>query len=392
MKVFVRDLNTWSSVAVLDASAWKVPVYASSDKTGTITVAGEYALGGNWAIMDGMVFYIEKTAAASGSTTLTVRKPYYAFNRDLVYSGTGTEELGGFIASEITDEFINQTDDFYAMDYISVSSSTEVNVDLGYGENQVFSFLDVFMLAEEKGIDFDFSPDYDTLTITIFARTTNAHNVFLGDGKSFLASATLTSEIVAKVTVRRITVEDSLITVDSSTDYYWHADGTVSTSAPSPRIKGTWAVVSITDDDIELIDGAKEAMQDNASAYKITFYSENDYELGDICTFRLNAEVVTGTITYKEISSSARPFYECGDLPTTMTEKFAKATEKKTTGKSVTYESGEQSYVSSSGGTIGGALQIAGTLNANGAVVVDSNSYGSSLPASGKEGQIFFVI
>ena len=391
MKVFVRDLNTWAALATLDASAWKVPVFSSSDKTGTIQVAGEYSLGGHWAVMDGMVFYIEKTSVTSGSTVLTVRKPYYAFKRDLAYSGTGTEELGGFIASEITDEFISQADTFYAMTYLSVSSSTNINADLGYGDNEVFSFLDVFMLAEEMGIEFTFTPGYDSLSIAISERTTHAHNVFLGDGKSFLVSSTLTSEIVAKATVRRISVSDSLITVDSSTDYYWHVDGTVSTSAPYPRIKGTWAIVSITDGDIALLDGAKEAMQDNASAYKITFYSDLDLGLGDVCTFRLNDGVVTGTVTYKEVSSNAMPFFECGDLPTTMTEKFAKATAPKSTAKSVTYESGEDNYLSTSGGTVNG-LDVSGTLLANGAVVVDSNSYGSSLPAQGREGQIFFVI
>lgn len=392
MKVFVRDIITWDSLAILDASSWEVPVFSSSDTTGTITVAGEYSLGGNWAIMDGLVFYLEKTSSSAGSTTMTVRKPYYAFKRDLVYSGTGTEELGGFIAAEITSDFIQQSDAQYAMSYLTVSSSTDVSVDLGYGENEVFPFLDVFMLAEEQGIEFSFVPDYNSLSVVIREQSTETHNVFLGDGHSFLNTATLTSEIVAKVTVRRISVEDSLITVESSTDFYWNADGSITETAPYPRIKGSWAVVSLTDADIELIDGAREAMADNASAYKITFYSDLDLGLGDSCTFRLNDEVVTGVVTMKKVSSSARDYYECGDLPTTMTEKFAKATEKKTTGKSVTYESGDTSYVSSSGGTVGGALQIAGTLNANGAVVVDSNSYGSSLPSSGKEGQIFFVI
>lgn len=392
MKVFVRDLNTWESLAILDASSWEVPVYSSSDTTGTITVAGEFSLGGTWAVMDGMVFYIEKTSASSGATTLTVRKPYYAFNRDLVYTGTGTEELGGFLADEITNEFISQADAAYAMPYISVLSSTDVNADLGYGENQVFAILDIFMLAEEKGIGFSFTPDYDSLSIRIFERTSDSHNIFLGDGHSFLNTATLTSEIVAKVTVRRITVEDSLITVESSTDFYWNADGSITETAPIPRIKGSWSIVSITDADIELIDGAREAMADNVNAYKITFYSDLELGLGDSCTFRLNDEVVVGTVTLKKVSSSARTYYECGDLPTTMTEKFAKATEKKPQEKSVTYESGDDTFVSSSGGTVGGALQIDGTLNANGAVVVDSNSYGSSLPASGKEGQIFFVI
>ena len=102
MKVFIRDLNTFESLAVLDASSWDVPVYSSADTTGTITVAGEYSLGGSWAIIDGMVFYLEQTSSDAGATTLTVRKPYYAFNRDLAYSGTGTEELGSFIASEIS--------------------------------------------------------------------------------------------------------------------------------------------------------------------------------------------------------------------------------------------------------------------------------------------------
>ena len=329
MKVFVRDLNTWTSLATLDASSWEVPVFSSSDVTGTITVAGEYTLGGSWAIMDGMVFYIEKTSTSAGSTTLTVRKPYYAFNRDLVYTGTGTEELGGFLASCINADFVQQTDEFYSMPYISVTSQTEVNADLGYGENQVFPILDVFMLAEEKGIQYDFSPTYNHLNISISERSTSTHNVFLGDGHSFLNSATLTAEIVAKVTVRRITVKDSLITVESSTDFYWNADGSITETPPTPRIKGSWAVVSLTDADIELINGAREAMEDNASAYKITFYSDLDLSLGDACVFRLNDEVVTGTITLKKVSSSARDYYECGDLPTTMTEKFAKATAPK---------------------------------------------------------------
>ena len=392
MKVFVRDLNTWAALATLDASSWEVPVFSSADSTGTITVAGEYSLGGSWAVIDGMVFYIEKTAASGGSTVLTVRKPFYAFKRDLVYSGTGTEELGAFIAAEITGEFINQADSAYKMAYLSVISSTDITYDLGYGENEVFSFLDVFQLAEELGIEFDFSPEYDELTVTISERSPASHNVWLEDGKTFLQSATLTSEIVAKVTVRRITVQDSLITVESSTDYYWHEDGTITTTPPFPRIKGSWAVVSITDADIDLIEGAKDAMKNNASAYKITFYSDMSLHLGDVCTFRLNGEVVTGTVTLKKVSSSARDYYECGDLPTTMTEKFSKATEKTKKPSSVTYENGDSGYLSASGGTVGGAMTVAGQLNANGAVVVDANSYGPALPATGKEGQIFFVV
>ena len=391
MKVFVRDLNSFESLAVLDASSWTLPVYSASDVSGSITVAGEYSFGGDWAVIDGMVYYLEQSAPSGGATTLTVKKPYYAFNRDLVYSGTGTEELGSFIKAEIEAEFVAQTDDEYATPYISVVSNTDVSTDLGFAENEVFSFIDVFSLATEMGLEFTFEPDYNSLEITIDEIAPEAHNVFFGDGKSFLDTATLSSEIVAKCTVRRITVQDSLITVVSSTDYYWHPDGTVSETPPIPRVKGSWAVVSITDIDIDLIDGAKEAMAENASAYKITFYSDLDLGLRDVCTFRINDKVVVGTITLKRVSSSARTYYECGDLPTTMTEKFSKATTPKVASKSVTYESKQTSYVSSSGGTIEG-LDVDGTLTANGSIVIDQNSYGTSLPASGTEGQIFFVV
>lgn len=391
MKVFVRDINTFESLAVLDASAWTLPVYSASDVSGSITVAGEYSYGGDWAIIDGMVYYLEQSAPSGGATTLTVKKPFYAFNRDLIYSGTGTEELGAFIANEIETEFVNQSDEEYAAPYISVVSDTDINVDLGFGENEVFSFADIFALAVEEGIEFTFTPDFDSLEITINEIAPQTHNIFFGDGKNFLDSATLTSEIVAKCTVRRITVKDSLITVVSSTDFYWHSDGSVTETPPVPRIKGSWAVVSITDADIELVDGAKEAMADNASAYKITFYSDLDLGLRDVCTFRINDKVVVGTITLKRVSSSARTYYECGDLPTTMTEKFSKATTPKVASKSVTYESKQTSYVSSSGGTIEG-LDVDGTLTANGSIVIDQNSYGTSLPASGTEGQIFFVV
>ena len=54
---------------------------------------------------------------------------------------------------------------------------------------------------------------------------------------------------------------------------------------------------------------------------------------------------------------------------------------------------GDIGALSTSGGTVSGALTVAGKLTANGTIVVDSDSYGKSVPtAAGTTGQLYFVL
>ena len=392
MVCFFRSLDAWQHLAVLDVVSWSVPVYSTGNKTGTVTVAGEDpSLSGCWAILDGMLFYASKAVPAKGSTAVTLRKPIYAFTRDLVYAGNGTETLQTFIAGEIEDNWVDQADDPFAMPYLAVSTSGSTSADLPYANNEVYAFTEILELAEEMGLAFAFTMTDSTLTMQISVRNPQTHNVFFNDGHSHLVSASLTQSLVAKVTARRISVEDDVITVGNTKTFYWHADGTISETPPSPRIPGTWSIVSVTDEDIDLDVAAAEAMSGNVSAVKIVFASDRAFALGDSITCRINGKTVIASVTLATRSSGdPRTRYELGDLPTTLTDKFEASVAQKRA-QSVTYENAADTPLSAAGGTVGGNLTVNDSLKAS-VLAVGSGSYGSSLPATGVIGQVFFKL
>lgn len=389
MVCFFRSLTDWSHLTQRDALTWSVPVYSSNDQNGSLVIDGEWPdLTRCWCVLDGRLFYVEKAEPSEGSTSLVLRLPFHAFDRDLVYAGIGTEELGDFLTDTITNEFIGQADANFAMPYLTVSASGTTNADLSYIPGEVYPFLDIFLLGLEKGLGYNFTTSASGVTLAIAPVSPASHNLFW-DNVSELINATVSRELVSKVTVRRVVVSDSEITVDSSEDYYWHPDGTISTSSSS--VHGSWAIVSVEDEDIPSLTAAEEAMRGNNSAWKIDFKSDNAYNIGDSLTCSIYGESVTARITSCFVSRDDPRFaYELGDMPTTLTDKFAQALSAKVE-KSVTVENSLPEYVQQSGGTVGGDFSIAGSGFIS-ALSVGASSYGSTLPVTGTPGQVFFKI
>ncbi len=391
MVCFFRTLSGWAHICQLDAASWSVPVYSAADKNGTLTVCGEYPdLIRCWCVIDGRIFFVEKSSPSNGSTVLTVRLPFHAFDRDIVYGGDGTEELGEFLQTVITDEFVRQSDPEFAMPYLTVRASGETNADLPYIPGEVYSLLDVFQLGLEKGLSYAFETSPHGLILTVAPAVSTAHNLFW-DNRSELISSSVSRELVTKVTVRRVEVTEDEITAESSEDYYWHEDGSVSTSPPFRRLPGIWSIVSVEDEDIDLAEAAAEAMQGNNSAFKITFRSDLGFAFGDTLTCSVFGEPVTARITScTAMGDDPRYEYELGDMPLTLTDKFSASRESRKSG-SVTVEGSDRGYVADSGGTVGGDLTVNGGAYAS-TLQVGSSSYGSALPATGKPGQVFFKI
>lgn len=392
MVCFFRSLDSWAHLAAPDVLSYSAPLFSVSKKTGTVTVAGEDPrLAGCWAILDGRLFYAQKASPSGGATAVTLAKPIYAFARDLVYTGDGTEDLEDFIAAELTANWIEQEDEMFAMPYLSVTAGGTTPADMAFSNNAVYAFTEVLELAEEMGLGFTWEMTSSGLDLTVAPRTPEKHNLFFNDGHSQLRSVSVTTTTVAKVTARRITVEDDVITVTFEKDFYWQADGTVSDTEPSPRIPGTWAIVSVTDEDIDLDVAAEEAMSGNSSTVKIVFSSDREFSLGDSITCRVNGEIITATVTSAVITSAdPRIQYELGDLPTTLTEKYEKAAEARRA-KSVTFEKTEAEPLSKAGGVVGGNLTVNASTKTD-VLALGHSSYGTSLPAAGVVGQLFFVI
>lgn len=392
MNCFFRSLTDWSHISAPDVADFAVPVFSATKKTGTVKVAGEDPeLSGCWAVLDGRLFFAQKAAPSGGYTTVTLAKPIYAFTRDLVYTGNGTEDLETFIAGALSQNWIGQTDPLFAMPYLTVTPVGTTAADLAFSNNQVYAFTEILELAEELGIAFTWTMTSEGLTLHIQKSTPQAHNISFNDGHSQLQSVSVTEQTVAKVTCRRITVADDVITVGAVKTFYWHSDGTISETAPSPRIPGTWAIVSVTDEDIDLDVAAAEAMAGNNSTVRIAFASDRILGLGDMITCWVNGKVITAAVTMATRRfSDPRIAYELGSLPTTLTEKYEAAAEQRRA-QSVTYEGQTEKPISAAGGVVGGNLTVNENLKAN-VLAVTSASYGNSLPAAGMVGQIFFKL
>lgn len=392
MKCFFRSLATWEHIAAPDVADYAAVIFAAAKKTGSVKVAGEDPnLSGCWCVLDGRLYYAQKAAPAGGYTTVTLAKPIYAFSRDLVYSGDGTEDLEDFIACEIETNWIEQTDPPFAMPYLTVSPVGTTAADLAFTNNQVYAFTEILELAEELGIAFTWTMSSESLTLHIQRRTAQPHNIFFNDGHSQLQSVSVTEQCVSKVTCRRISVEDDVITVGVVKTFYWHSDGAISETPPSPRIPGTWSIVSVTDADIDLDVAAAEAMAGNISTVRIAFASDRVLGLGDMITCRINGKIITSAVTMATRKfSDPRIFYELGSLPTTLTEKYEAAAAQRRE-RSVTYENAEEKPITAAGGIVGGNLTVNEGLK-TAKLILTTDSYGTSLPAAGSVGQVFFLL
>ena len=386
-----RSLDTWAHLAQLDALEWDFPLFSTNNRAGSLTVTGEHPeLAMTWVAVGDRFFYVDGATPNEKTTKLSIRHPSNAFSRSIAFSPL-TGSLESYIAGVLTSAFKTQTDLLYKMPYLSITSSGNTNAALAYKDGEVIDFFNVIQYAQERGIDLTFTPGSSTLGVSVSQRTTSTHNLVLGDGHSQLKSYTRTYSTIAKVTVRRVTVNDDSITVNSTEDWYALSDGSVSTTAPSPRLRGKWAIVSVEDNDISSQDAALEAVAKNKSSYKLIFYSDVAFHLGDHITARFDGMVQSGEITACNVSSKDPRFlYEMGTMPTTLTDKLT-ATESPVVEQPIAIEEAEPEYLSRTGGSVGGDLHVTEDLTA-GKLILTSDGYGTSLPSSGVEGQVFFLL
>lgn len=407
-KEFVYGTTYYEKVADAQYDQTEDATYNSEHEYYVQNAKGKYAKVNGTRFDEDVVFYEAVSGTkyiVTGDSSFQDGKVYYELTDR--YGGNGTEVLETYIKRLIEESFINEPDPMYAMPYITVYATGETPVELSYMANEVFSFLDIIDLAYEKQIRFTFDISVFGITINIFPASPSHNNIFFEDGHNFLEDVTVSDEIVARVTVRRINNYDDGISIEEERDYYWHLGGTINNDPPVPRIKGIWDIVSVDDEDIDLILAAEESMIKNDEAVKITFFSDQVFSLWDYISCPVNNEVITEAVTSCHIQlNDSRFLYTMGKLPTTLTEKFEQSAKDKNnktpkrgpayrrsnrSSKDVTYEDQSDSYLSQSGGIVNGSVNVQNTMTAN-KMVVGSSSYGSTLPEVGTAGQVFFVI
>jgi len=322
--IFIKDRLTFLVKGQCELLSSDPLVYdATDDTTSQITIP----LGGvpgtsinDWAVIGDNIWLIKGTSQEETTTKITLEPVWRLFARDHIWHNVTYSSKGAFIASVIENEYINQSDPFYAYPYISVTNAdTETTFKAPADEeNDIYSLRDYIEDAIKiDEIYFDIYASKDGISITIRPRSANTRTVVFNDGHTLYEGANFGDGAISKVTVLQ-KVEDST----TQTDFYLNDAGEVVLYPPVPRVEGDWSVISIGEDDIP-IDEAQEEFKDTIDSYKIEWASDRELFVGDNVRFRLpDGSTHFGKVTYKATKSSDGLYhYKSGSLKTTLTDK-----------------------------------------------------------------------
>ena len=343
--LFIKRFSDFKTVAALDILSASLCLDSAEAESSSVTVLGNgvpRSLAGSWAIIDGAIYSISTVTPQDGSTALTLSAPGDAFSRLLPYTAPTSGSGGAFAASELTANYINQSDAQYAVPYLSVSNSdTTTFQEPETDSNGLYALSDYFrLLRRMRGVRAAFGFTNDKLTLTFTPETKAAHTVPFNDGHSQLESVAYSASGTAKITTRHKVAR--IASTDASTgkvtyekdengatvydietaDFYLAEDGSVSTTPPTPRVAGSWTVLAVSAKD-DPQTKAEEQFAKSSSSYKIEFWSDRKFSVFDTCTFDVYGEIMTSYISYTGTrSTDKRNYYRSGELLLTASEKL----------------------------------------------------------------------
>lgn len=314
MIAYIKDRKTFATVAYADVVEYTVPLLSFDDSKGTVVFADRVVEGneGNWLILVGKPLIIESIKPSATTITVNVSDAITAFNRLHRPPSSYPTTTGQFVYNCFEYNYKTQSDAEYAMPYLNVTNSDSTAIIKPDAEDIFFSMQNYLRKVIQRGIKIDFTVTNTTLDIAISTHGT-ARNIFANDGNTDVVSEEFSQNTTSKVSVYK---------AGTPTVYYLQANGSISTTAPSPRIAGQWQMISIGDNDDKL-EKAKEVFAANDAAYKIEFYSDTLYEVGQKCKIRIRDKVYDIVISFIEISDKdSRYHYKAGTLATTLSEKL----------------------------------------------------------------------
>lgn len=379
MTGYIKTRETFELYSSYDAISWDLPVASYQAATGNVVLRGSVPAAAKdmWLLLSGSIWTIQRVEPNNGLTTLTIAPAIDAFNRPLLMQAAAeTVEL--FIAQTLENEFRMQPDTEFALPYLQISAGgTTPFVRPETSDAGLYSLPD-YVRSVQDSVRADFTVSGAAMLVTVAPAALQTHAVLM-DGATELKQQTYSRQFTAKVTV---------VQGAGSTVYYVDADGAISSAPPANRPKGEWRVVEARDN-MEAVEAAKDVFAENVAANKIAFASPERYDLGDIIRTRLDGASAALKVTaIRKTSSDSRWLYECGELPTSLSERLKAAESIEALGG-----------LPVSGGAVKGNLGVRGRLTADGglhvgdALVLSSSSYGYELPVTDlQEGRLFFLL
>lgn len=336
MRCYIKDYATFNTLAQRDTDSYDLTLDSMSGESSSLTLLGDdgpSTLNGNWVLLNGNLWRIDKVSPANGRTKLTLLPPESIFDRTLCYTTTTQTTVGGFIASLINANWVNQTDTVYDTPYITVTNTdTTAIIPPETEDGGLFNLLDyIRKMRTEQNIVLGWSFSRNTLTITISKQTAVVRPLVLNDGHTQLIKADYSHTALAKITAWHVVdtgtqdLDGNAIYDALETNWYLATDGSVSSTPPQSRASGGWGTIVVKgDDDPET--KATEKFGENEESHKVELYTDVEMRIGDTARIKLNGEVLESTVMgiYRK-SGDKRTRYRLGDMITTLSEKLERS-------------------------------------------------------------------
>lgn len=317
--IFIKDRLSFATIGQCELLNMDPLVYdATEDTTSQITVPTGGITTDHmncWALIDGDIWLIKGTSQQDTDVQVTLELPWRLFARDHIWDGTTYNSKGAFIADIIQNEYIDQTDPFYAYAYMTITNSDTTAFEAPAEEaGEIYSLSEYIENAVKvDGLSFSYTVSRNSLAIRIGPRVGTNRTVVFNDGHTLYEGASFGDGAVGKVT----TVQNGTLV-----DFYLNENGSIDMYPPTKRVDGDWKTISIGEDDIPIAEAEKE-FEDTINSYKIEWASDRDMSVGDNVRFQLqDGSLHYGKIAYKAKKSSDGLYhYKSGSLKTTLTDK-----------------------------------------------------------------------
>lgn len=316
-----RDFVTVCAAQLLDWDYTEKSIY---DDKSTFVIHGDEntASAGDLFFTDGYGGVIrEIDAGTRNAIQITCDDISALFSRNLfeITSFPAGQTVEEFTANQITANFIDTGDTSYDMGYITVETLTETDGNaLPDTSNGLWNMRDYLQkIRRVYGIETDFVPTKNGITINLYARQPQTHKIFLQNPDYILVDESYSSDITAKITAKIAATGDT-------TDWYLLDDDTITTDATAPnRLSGEWRSV-IIDDAAQEQTTVKNEFSKNDQSFTIEFSTERAFHFYDNVFIRTkNGRVVPGYITAVRRQQGTRgKIFKTGKMLLTIDEKL----------------------------------------------------------------------
>lgn len=334
MEVFVKDFATYRTIKQATLIHSSLVIDSLDSEKSSLAVRGlkiDREDAGNWLIVDGAVYRIATVTPEDDHAVLTLQHPLDAFSRSIaLLTQPSGQTIGGFVASSIQANWVDESDPVYAVPYLIVSNSDTTAYVAPEPDDGGYFRLSEYcrLMRKSHRVTVTFSDGGKSLLCGIAKDLGSSRNVSFADGRSKLESVSYGTSGYAKLTVlhdvnsNEKDADGNDIYLRETTTWYLSEDGNASQSVPSRRAAGEWGILHLKDCP-NITEKVVEEFSKNRSGHKLEFSSTLDIAVNSNCTFVVHGKVLKSYISCKKKdSASDRFYYIAGELATTVTEKL----------------------------------------------------------------------